>query len=437
MNKKLDYSNKNIYINSLLSLLYKVFSMILSFFSAPLLLACLGQEKYGIWVTIGSMISWIYYSDLGIGGGLRNKLTTSLAQNDEVASKGYISVSYILLSGISILFWLAFFIIVKFTDIMHTLHLGVDDENIEVCFLVALFLSCLNFVLSLVNNIAYAKQRASLVSFYNLLGQALFVLALFIYYKTGISLIIYVAVAEGLGQVVKNVLSTAYIFKRYPELTVRFSDADKKYSKGILSFGILVFIGQISSLLHNTTDNLLISYLFGAADVTPYNFCYKYFGMIGSIYLVILTPLLSAYTAANAVEDNKWMIGAMKKSTLLYLLFLIGTVLAMFIFQPFSDIWLGQRLDYSIELIAFTAIYHLMLMLSHNTTSLQTGIGDLKWATVAVAIGAILNIPASILCAKTFELGVSGIVLGSVISMIPVLMVGIYKFVYYFKEFTK
>ena len=72
-----------------------------------------------------------------------------------------------------------------------------------------------------------------------------------------------------------------------------------------------------------------------------------------------------------------------------------------------------------------------MLMLSHNTTSLQTGLGDLKMATVAVTIGALLNIPASIFCAVNLNFGVSGIVMGSVISMIPVLAVGLYKYIYY------
>lgn len=434
--KIIDYSNKNIFKNSIWSFVYKVCSMMLSFVSAPLMLSCLGEEKYGIWITIGSMISWIYYSDLGIGSGLRYKLTTSLAQKDEKSSRGYIAVSYILLTIISIVFFAVFVVVIKVTNITELFNLNSNDESINYCLIVALLLSCVNFVLSLVNNIAYAKQRASMVSFFNLLGQALFVLTLLIYRYTGIRLILYIAVGEGVCQAIKNIIATGYIWKKYPELNASLNDVDKKYSKGILSFGILVFVSQISSLIHNTTDNLLISYLYGAADVTPYNFCYKFFGMINNIYLVLLTPLLSAYTAAKAVGDGKWIVNAMKKGMMLYGLFFVGSIVAMFVFKPFAKIWLGQELNYSGGLILFTAIYYMILMLSHNTTSLQTGFGDLKMTTIAVAVGAILNIPASVIFAKYLGFGVTGIVIGSVISMIPTILVGCYKYIYYLRRFS-
>jgi len=432
--KEIDYSSKIIAKNSALSFLYKVVSMLLSFVSAPLLLKCLGEEKYGIWATIGSLISWIYYSDLGIGSGLRNKLSISLGKKDIIAAKGYIAVAYLLLTVISVVLFLAASIIINIVDVSALLKIEASDENINFCLVVALFFSCLNFVLSLANNIAFSEQRASLVSFFNLIGQALFVATLFIYYKYGLSLILYIAIGEGFTQAIKNVIETKYVFGKYPELKIRLSDAKKEYSKGILSFGILVFISQISSLIHNTTDNLLISYYFGAADVTPYNFCFKYFNLINTVYLVLLTPLISAYAVANAKKDSAWIKKAMNRSTLLFAVFMLGTIVAIFVFRPFAHLWVGKELEYSSELILFTALYFILLMLSHNTTSLQTGMGDLKMATLAVAVGAILNIPASIVFAVTLKFGVTGIVMGSVTSMIPVIMVGLYKYIYYYRK---
>ena len=426
----IEYNDKKIYKNSLYSFLYKIISMILSFISAPLLLSCLGEEKYGIWITLGSIISWIYYSDLGIGSGLRNKLSYSLGKNDIKSAKGYIATSYILLTVISIVLFFLFVIFVSIFDVSKILNINIS-ENISLCLIVALFFSCLNFIFSLANNLAYAEQRASLVSFFNLLGQGLYVSTLFVFLKSRINLILYIAIGEGVCQVIKNILETHYILKKYPELRVTFSNYHHKYTKGILSFGLLVFISQISSLIHNTTDNILIAYFFGSMDVTPYNFCFKFFNLINTLYLVLLTPLVSAYTVAKSQENMKWIRSAMNKSMILYSLFFISTIVAIFIFRPFARIWLGRELEYSNGLIIFTCIYFLMLMLSHNTTSLQTGLGDLKMATVAVTIGALLNIPASIFCAVNLNFGVSGIVMGSVISMIPVLAVGLYKYIYY------
>ena len=83
-----NYGVKTIYMNSAMSLVYKIGSACLSLISAPLLLKCLGDEKYGAYATMLSVISWIYYCDLGIGNGLRNKLAESIGFGDcEIRTK--------------------------------------------------------------------------------------------------------------------------------------------------------------------------------------------------------------------------------------------------------------------------------------------------------------------------------------------------------------
>lgn len=49
-----------------------VVSMLVAFFSVPLLLGLLGKTQYGTWVTLTSMLSWIMLFDLGVGYSLRN-----------------------------------------------------------------------------------------------------------------------------------------------------------------------------------------------------------------------------------------------------------------------------------------------------------------------------------------------------------------------------
>lgn len=48
-------------------MIYKILSMCLSYISIPLFLKYLGQQDYGLWMTIFSIVSWIYTFDLGIG----------------------------------------------------------------------------------------------------------------------------------------------------------------------------------------------------------------------------------------------------------------------------------------------------------------------------------------------------------------------------------
>ncbi len=74
-----DYSAKNIRKNSGLLAVYKAVSMVLSLVYAPVVLGYLGTGLYGIWATVLNVVSWVNYFDIGIGNGLRNKMSAALA----------------------------------------------------------------------------------------------------------------------------------------------------------------------------------------------------------------------------------------------------------------------------------------------------------------------------------------------------------------------
>ena len=59
-------------------------SLFLSMLYVPLFLECLDKTRYGIWVTIMSLVNWIGFFDIGIGQGLRNLLAKSLAEENYI-----------------------------------------------------------------------------------------------------------------------------------------------------------------------------------------------------------------------------------------------------------------------------------------------------------------------------------------------------------------
>ena len=46
--------------------LFKVFSVLLSFISVPLILDCLSVNDYGVWITLSSLIVWVQFFDFGL-----------------------------------------------------------------------------------------------------------------------------------------------------------------------------------------------------------------------------------------------------------------------------------------------------------------------------------------------------------------------------------
>lgn len=416
-NKEINYSGNVIVKNSTLSLIYKVVSMVFSLISAPLLLDVLGNYKYGIYSSALSIVSWVYYFDLGIGNGLRFKLTGYLAEKDQKGAKKTVTIAYILVSIVMFIAMIAVIMLLSFFDVDSFFSINKTNENINKILIIGFAFAGLNFILSLVNNILQATQESSKVNFFSLLGQAFFIIALLFYKKFGFSLILLVSIAEGFSQLIKNIVETIFVYKKYPELTPKKENIDFSYSKGIMSFGIKMFVLQISALILNSTDNLLILKYFGADSVTPYSFTYKYFGIINNVYVVLIGPIMSAYTMAYAKKDYTWIKSTFKKSMILYGLVVCGTIVAAFIFRPFARIWLQRDLQFDTSLILFTSLYYLMLMFSHNFSSFVNGIGVVNETTIAVALQAILNIPCSIFFAINCNMGINGIIMGSIACM--------------------
>ena len=72
----------NLKKNVLASYCIKAVSILIGLVRVPLLLTYLDTEKYGVWLTIASMVMWIQHFDLGLGHGLRNKFAEAWALGD-------------------------------------------------------------------------------------------------------------------------------------------------------------------------------------------------------------------------------------------------------------------------------------------------------------------------------------------------------------------
>ncbi|MDD3139583.1 MAG: MATE family efflux transporter [Lachnospiraceae bacterium] len=415
---KFDYRDNKILKNIIGSVGFRIVGMFLSMLVASMSFKCLGDTKYGIFASTLSITSWIYYFDLGIGNGMRNQVGTCIATGDFNAANKNINISFILNSGISVIIFLLFYVGIQLFDVQEVLNVKMEDENLNGILLIATGIACLNFVFALVNNILYATQNAAVVSFFSIVGQALYVIGLYVLIKFGIDLILYVAVIEGIGQLLKNIIATFYTYSRYRELKFSFKMLDFSHAKVILTLGLQIFALQMASLILNSTDNIIILRYFGGDSVTPYSFCYKYFSIINMFMTVIMTPLWSAYTAAYTKKDISWINRTIKKSLQLYIIVFIGTWAAVFLCKPVIKIWLGKELAFSKGLIILTAVYFLILMFSHIFSTFVNGIGKVKEATIVVAIEAIINIPLSILFSIKCGMGVNGVILGSIICVI-------------------
>ena len=95
--------------NVIFSSLYKGISILLSLWLVPLTLHYLNPTKYGIWLTLTSIIAWFGFFDVGLGNGLRNKLAEARAKKDYSLARTYVSTTYAIITSIAIVLTIVFF----------------------------------------------------------------------------------------------------------------------------------------------------------------------------------------------------------------------------------------------------------------------------------------------------------------------------------------
>lgn len=163
-------ANKNIFF----LLLFKGGSILISLIYVPLLLDALDSFEYAVWLTLTSIVGWLVVTDIGLGNGLRNKLAESLAQNDTIRGKKYVSTAYCFLTLILLGIILIFLVISQFINwqsVLNSYNIDRYELNLLVNIVVVSF--CVQFNLSLINSVLLAIQMPAISSAIGFIGQLL------------------------------------------------------------------------------------------------------------------------------------------------------------------------------------------------------------------------------------------------------------------------
>ena len=67
----------------LASLGARVITVLTNLVMVPLLVSYLGEERYGVWLTLNSFVAYLAFADLGLGNGLLNAVSEAHAHDDK------------------------------------------------------------------------------------------------------------------------------------------------------------------------------------------------------------------------------------------------------------------------------------------------------------------------------------------------------------------
>lgn len=406
--------------NILFSYLFKGLDITLGFLLVPLILNYLNEEQYGVWLLLFSLTGYFSFMDVGLSHGLRNKFAEAKAKNEVEKLRYYVSTTYALLAIIGSLFFVVFLLVNSFVNwerILNTSIISNDDLSILALFVFGAF--SLQFVFKIIMTILTADQRPSIINLQGFLIKCLQVATILILINFTKGSLLTLGAAFSLIPIVSLLGLTIYYFtKDYKYIRPKITYIDFSYLKDIMNVGVKFFFITVAAIVLFSTDNLIITQLYGPEQVTPYQIANKYFGMSLMLFAIIVQPLWSAVTDAFHKDDFDWMRNTMKKMNRIWLLFSVGTLFMLIISPYFFKLWLGDKVYISFTLSFFWFLFVVIQSYNMIYTYFINGVGKLKVQLYITAFSIIFNIPASIFLAKTLHMGVSGVILATTISML-------------------
>ena len=401
--------------NILYSFLIKGFSIGISLLLVPLTIHYLNPTRYGIWLTLSSIIGWFGFFDIGFGNGLRNKFAEAIAKGEHQLARTYVSTTYGILSIIIGTILVIFLCLNPFLSWSKILNAPPEmTSELGILALIVFVFFCIQFVLQLITTILTAKQEPAKASFFNLLGNILSLIIIFILTKTTKGNLIYLGTALGLTPVIVLAASNIWYYRtKYRIYAPSLKYVKFSLAKDLMTLGLKFFIIQIASVAIYQTSNIIIAHLFGPAQVTPYNIAYKYFGMIYMGFAIIIVPFWSAFTEAWVKKDLSWIKNTVKR--LMQLWGLVGIViLVMLIFSnSIYKLWVGKEIKVSLSISIVMAAYVLINSWNAIFSHFLNGVGKIKIQLYSAAFAALANIPLGIFLGK--HLGIYGVILATAI----------------------
>jgi O-antigen/teichoic acid export membrane protein len=300
------------------SMLAKLISVGTSLISIPLTLHYLGVERFGMWMTISSLVALLAFADFGIANGVLNMVADAHGRDDRAAIRRAIASGLFILVGVSLALVAAFALAYPWVDWPGVFNVQSDIASREAGPALAAFVMCYAATIPLivVQRAQMGMQQGFLASLWQCAGSmcGLAAVLLAINLQAGLPWLVLALTGAPL---LSAMLNTLYFFGwSRPEFRPNAASVSRQVCRAVAGTGALFFVLQLAGAVAYTSDNFVIAQLLGAPAVAEYAVPEKLFAVLSLAVAVALGPLWPAYGEAIARGDAAWVAKTVRRSFL-------------------------------------------------------------------------------------------------------------------------
>lgn len=407
-------------LTTLSTLLGRGLGMVTALISVPLSLRYLERERYGLWLSLTSMVAMFGFADLGLGNGLLNFVSNAHGKDDRDAARVAVSSTLTLLVCISLTVGSAFAVCYPFIDWSSFFNLESPIAQAEAgpaaAVLVAGFL--VGLPLGVVQTIRSGYQEAYVNAMWavggNLLGLAGLVAC--VAFKAPLPVLVFAVAGGPLIGIVGN--SVQLFLRDRPWLMPRLRLFSRTTALAILRTGLVFVALQLAVGLAYNSDNLVIAQHLGSRAVVDYGVASRLFALVASLVTAFLSPLWPAYGESIARGDIAWVRSTLRRS--LWLSAGVTSVIAM-VLVPVGPtllrLWTHTEIDVSVALLAGQATWMVLSSVGNALAMYLNAANRLRFQLIAAVFLTGLALWFKYALVRAY--GVDGMAWATVLAYIP------------------
>lgn len=404
----------------------KILSSLAGFLLVSVSIRFLGGEKYGLWMSLYTFVTWFSMLDFGIGGGMRNRLSESLARQDYLRAKEYVSTAYISLAAIClgiILFFLFISQSINWESVFSLNSSLVDIESSIAIIKLTIVTFLTTLLLKLCVNISFSYHKSQHSTYLFLAQQLLSLLLVFTYSYIGNSsfeaFIVYGYIMNTANFIILVVFNLYVFIFLAPELKPSLKCFHFDKLKAVFNLGGKIFLIQICAVCLYSTDIFLLNKYDAAMSATQYAVLQKYFGIAIFASSILVAPVWSAIATLKDSGDLRELRNFFRTLLRLFICIFVLLFVLYLCFQYIAPIWIGNTTPFHDGNVLLMAIYTGILIYLQLLSSFLNGYGTVLVQLIFASFAAIVNIVATVWILKVMNGSVEQALLISIAVNIP------------------
>lgn len=381
LHKKMDNHSENtkrIAKNTLLLYVRKFFSMLVSLYTARVVLKTLGVEDYGISSVVGGVIGMIGFLNDSMSGATSRFLTYELGRGDKQRMKETFATALIIHVGIALIVFL-FAETIGLWFLENKLVIPAERMNAaRIVYQMAVLSTMIGISQVPYNACLVAHEKFDVYAYVDILNVVLRLLIVYLLVIINFDKLILWSL---LGFVVSLLIMTIYRLyctNHYEESRFHFV-WKTDYIKPMLSFSGWDLYGNMSVMARTTGVNMLLNMFFGpvmntaAGIATQVQSCIM--GFAGNLVTAMRPQLVKQYACKEYESMFGLLQNGIKMAFVLLSLFSIPLMCeAHFVLQ----FWLGMVPNYTVIFCVLTLLFNFFANMSVLLVSVIHATGNIK-----------------------------------------------------------